>query len=44
MSLIRARRERREFGVGKARKPPPIRSLILLLLMILSFIWWLGAF
>lgn len=41
MSLIRARRERREAGFGRKR-PPPLWKLVATLLLVAGLIWYLG--
>lgn len=41
MSLIRARRERRELG-HRTKRPPPLWKMILTLLLVLGLIWYLG--
>jgi hypothetical protein len=41
MSLIRARRERRELGGSGPKRPLPLGRLLLLLLLVLGLIWWL---
>ncbi len=41
MSLIRARRERRELG-SRVKRPPSLVRLVLLLLLVLGLIWYLG--
>lgn len=43
MSLIRARRERREMG-ARVKRPPSLFWLVLLLLLVLGLIWYLGRF
>ncbi len=43
MSLIRARRERRELG-SRAKRPPPVFRLVLLLLFVLGLIWYLSQY
>lgn len=41
MSLVRLRRERREYGAKMKRGMSPFR-LFLLLLVVAFLIWWLG--
>jgi len=41
MSLIRARRERRDFGVARPRKAAPLSRILLMLVVVLGLIWWL---
>ncbi|CAN5374305.1 hypothetical protein BH24GEM3_BH24GEM3_17700 [soil metagenome] len=43
MSLIRARRERRELG-ARIKRPPSILRLLLLLLLVVGLIWYLSRF
>ncbi len=43
MSLIRARRERRELG-ARVKRPPSLFRLLLLLVVVLGLIWYLGHF
>jgi hypothetical protein len=43
MSLIRGRRERREHGHGRAKRPSIFR-LVLLLVIVVGLIWYLGRF
>jgi hypothetical protein len=42
MSLIRARRDRREMSGSGAKKPLPAITLLLLLLLVIGLIWWMG--
>jgi hypothetical protein len=41
MSLIRQRRERRQYG-AKVKKPMSPLRLTVLLLMVIGLIWWLS--
>lgn len=41
MSLIRARRERREMSGSGPKKPQPIGRLLLLLVLVGFLIWWM---
>ncbi len=43
MSLIRARRERRELG-SRVKRPPSFYRLVLLLLFVLGLMWYLGQY
>jgi flagellar biogenesis protein FliO len=43
MSLIRVRRERRELG-HRAKRPPSLVRLLVLLLLVGALIWYLGRF
>jgi flagellar biogenesis protein FliO len=43
MSLIRARRERRELG-HRVKRPPSLIKLTVLLLLVGALIWYLGRF
>jgi hypothetical protein len=41
MSLIRARRERRQHG-ARVKRPMSALKLVGLLLLVVALIWWLG--
>jgi hypothetical protein len=43
MSIIRARRDRRDYGHGRVKRPSPFR-LTLLLIVVALLIWYLGRF
>ena len=43
MSLIRARRERRDLGGSGAKKPLGPGRLLFLLLLVLVLIWWMST-
>jgi len=42
MSLLRVRRERKESGPGRSKRPPSPIRLVLLLLLVVGLIWYLG--
>jgi hypothetical protein len=41
MSLIRTRRERKQFGIAGIRRPPPISQLLLLLIIVIGIVYWM---